>query len=65
MYQRYQSFPLAMWVSIINMKLRDEFTSLELFCDYYELNIDEVRDHLIKNGAKITPNRILWEESNS
>ena len=44
-----------MLVSFINMKLRDEYTSLESLCDDLGLNIDELRQNLRNAGYEYSP----------
>ena len=44
-----------MLVSFINMKLRDEFSSLEELCDDMDLNIDELCQNLRNAGYEYSP----------
>jgi len=44
-----------MLVSFLNMKLRDEYTSLESLCDDLDLNIDELRQNLRLAGYEYSP----------
>ena len=35
-----------MFFSIDNMKLRDEFDSMEEFCNYYDISVEDVMEKL-------------------
>lgn len=35
-----------MFLSIVNMKLRDEFESIEDFCNYYDISLDDILNRL-------------------
>ena len=35
-----------MFFSIVNMKLRDEFDSMEEFCNYYDISVEVVMEKL-------------------
>ena len=35
-----------MFFSIVNMKLRDEFDSMEEFCNYYDISVEDVMEKL-------------------
>lgn len=37
-------------LSIVNMKLRDSFSNLELLCDDYDLEINEIKNRLKSIG---------------
>ena len=39
-----------MAVSLVNMKLRDFYSSLDNYCDDLDLNKEELIDHLAKAG---------------
>lgn len=41
-----------MLLSIVNMKLRDEFSSLKDLCDNYEIKSEEIEDKLKKIDYK-------------
>ncbi|MCY6483893.1 DUF4250 domain-containing protein [Clostridium aestuarii] len=41
-----------MLLSIVNMKLRDEFSSFKNLCDYYEIKSEEIEDKLKKIDYK-------------
>jgi hypothetical protein len=36
----------VMLLSFVNTKLRDEFDSLEAFCDYYDVSQEEIEEKL-------------------
>ena len=44
-----------MLVSFVNMKLRDEYSSLEELCDNLDLNIDELCQNLQNAGYTYSP----------
>lgn len=35
-----------MFLSIVNMKLRDEFESIEEFCNYYDIDFEDIERKL-------------------
>ncbi|KEI03347.1 hypothetical protein ADU80_02750 [Clostridium botulinum] len=39
-----------MLLSFINTKLRDEFSSLEYFCDDFDISVDEIKEKLSSIG---------------
>ncbi|GAA0688673.1 MULTISPECIES: DUF4250 domain-containing protein [Clostridium] len=41
-----------MALSIINMKLRDEFSTLEDYCSYMDLELDKVNEKFSQIGYK-------------
>ncbi|MBO5618440.1 MAG: DUF4250 domain-containing protein [Paludibacteraceae bacterium] len=50
-----------MLVSFVNMKLRDEYSSLEELCDNLDLNIDELCQNLQNAGYTYSPEaRRFW-----
>ena len=44
-----------MLLSVINMKLRDEFDSLEDCCEYYDLDRNELEKKLEQIGYRYDP----------
>ena len=44
-----------MLVSFINMKLRDEYDSLEALCEDLDINIDELLQNLRNAGFEYNP----------
>ena len=51
-----------MLVSFINMKLRDEYDSLEALCEDLDINIDELIQNLRNAGFEYNPQtmRFWW-----
>ena len=50
-----------MLVSFINMKLRDEYDSLEALCEDLDINIDELIQNLRNAGFEYNPqNMRFW-----
>ena len=50
-----------MRVSFINMKLRDEYDSLEALCEDLDINIDELIQNLRNAGFEYNPqNMRFW-----
>lgn len=41
---------IYMLLSIVNMKLRDDFENLKSFCDYYNIEKHELNDRLNSAG---------------
>ncbi|WP_044035472.1 DUF4250 domain-containing protein [Candidatus Arthromitus sp. SFB-rat-Yit] len=35
-----------MFFSIVNMKLRDEFDSIEEFCSYYDIDLEDIKEKM-------------------
>ncbi|MCY6958361.1 DUF4250 domain-containing protein [Clostridium brassicae] len=50
--QQLLSMDPYMLLSIVNMKLRDEFSSLKDLCNYYEIKSEEIEDKLKKIDYK-------------
>jgi hypothetical protein len=50
------SMDSSMLLSIINMKLRDSFSSLEFLCEDYDLTSEEVNSKLNSIGYVYNPN---------
>lgn len=48
--KRMLSMDPYMLLSFINTKLRDEFSSLEYFCDYFDISVDEIKEKLSSIG---------------
>lgn len=46
----YEKMDVNMLFSIINMKLRDEFESLEELCNYYDIEINSLKEKMICGG---------------
>lgn len=44
-----------MLMSFINMKLRDEYSSLDALCDDMDLNRNVLEDHLATAGLEYNP----------
>lgn len=50
-----------MALSIINMKLRDEFSTLEDYCSYMDLELDKVNEKFSQIGYNMMKSPIsLW-----
>lgn len=54
----------VMLLSFINSKLRDEFSSFEVFCNYYNLNMPDVEEQLkaLNYFYNISENQFKMEE---
>ena len=48
--------------SMINMKLRDFYSSLDNLCDDMDIRKNELLEHFEKNGYKYNENRNKFEE---
>lgn len=50
--KRFATMDPYILVSAVNMQLRDEFSTLEDLCSYHEIDPEELKAKIKKNGFK-------------
>ncbi|WP_017444022.1 DUF4250 domain-containing protein [Gayadomonas joobiniege] len=62
----FKSMDTNMLLSIVNMKLRNEFDSIDSLCSYYEIEQPELLDKLSASGYhyNVCSNQFKAEETN-